>query len=439
MEHVFAISRTANGADFYNKEYEVDAKPPILVAPQNTPLGHGVGGAIATPRGTVVDVVREYYWTHSKLIESRQEVPSIILTEKRLKTNALIAQLKYSYGASLENASSILRSGIIPEGIANPIVEWAKKAQETISGSTSNTAQQAPNIGQALTDIQQASQSVNDNNPIYKDNPYLKPYKDLYITEDTGWEFILPYFENYNNSSQNAFTSDAGNSSGLSFLQQGLGIGNTIADITSVLRAPTQVTFTEKAKFYNYSTEGEEFSFSFPLINTGSATFDDVVRNWEFLFLLLYNNKPARTSTAVVDPPVIYQVEIPGIKFFPFCYLSNLQVEFQGSRREMSFSLPVTDNLNVDASIPAAGPTRPGEQAPTGQVRAFNNNAGSRNITTIIPDAYLVRLTVKSLLPETKNFMYRVLNRGNVVSTQTLTTGINSLLTSVGAAVPTPR
>jgi hypothetical protein len=97
----------------------------------------------------------------------------------------------------------------------------------------------------------------------------------------------------------------------------------------------------------------------------------------------------------------------------------------------MSFQLPLTDNLNVDAAIPITGPTRPGETSlGTAPVRAFNSTPTLRNITTIIPDAYVIRITVKSLLPETKNFMYRVLNRNNTVSTQVLTQGINQLLTA---------
>lgn len=417
MNHVFSISRTRSFDDF-KQNNTVDVEPPILVSPNNTPLGSGIGQSTATPLGGVVNVVRDFYWTSSKLLAARREVPRIILSEKRLKANALVSQLKYSFGVATANAGAFVNA--LPDNLKNPLKAFSSKVASYVGESE---------YGQAASDFIASQDYLVDNNNVFKENPYLSPYKNLYITEPTGWEFILPYFDNYNNSAANAFTSDVpSGSTALSFLKGAVDIATDIAEITSTLRAPTQVTFVEKAKFYNYPTEGEDFSFSFPLINTGSATFNDVVKNWELLFLLLYNNKPSRKNVSVVDPPVIYQVEIPGVKFLPFCYISSIGVEFAGSRREIDFNLSITDNLNVDSSSPAAGPTRPGEQLPDNVVRFFNNQVTNRSISTIVPDAYNVRITVKSLLPETKNFMYTVLNKGSLVSTNSLGAGASSAL-----------
>jgi len=419
MDQIFSISRTRAFSDF-KQDNTVDVEPPILVAPQNTPMGSGIGQSTATPLGGVVDVVKSFYWTSSKLDAARQEVPRIILSEKRLKSNALISQLKYSFGVTRSNVNGIVNN--LPENLSNPLQKWASK---TIDAAANSEA------GQAVTDSYNSLDFLQDNNDIYKSNPYLIPYQNLYITEPTGWEFILPYFDNYNNSALNAFSNDMGGSTGLSFLKQGVDIATDIADITSVLRSPTQITFVEKAKFYNYPTEGEEFTFGFPLINTGAATFNDVVRNWQLLFLLLYNNKPSRRNVSVIDPPVLYQVEIPGVKFLPFCYISSIAVDFQGSRREINFNLSTTENLNVDASVPTVGPTRKGETLPDQAVRWFNNQSGQKNVSTIIPDAYSVKITIKSLLPETKNFMYTVLNKNNIVSTNTLGGGAAETLNPI--------
>jgi len=416
MDHVFSISRTRSYTEF-KQDNTVDVEPPILVSPQNTPQGAGIGQSTATPLGGVVNVVRDFYWTQSKALEGRQEVPKIILSEKRLKSNALISQLKYAFGVTRDNIGGIVKN--LPTNLSNRLQKW---------GSKQITALTESDTGQAVTDFYNAQNYLQDNNDVYKENPYLIPYQNLYITEPTGWEFILPYFDNYNNAALNAFSNDIGSSTGLSFLKSAVDIATDIADITSVLRSPTQITFVEKAKFYNYPVEGEEFSFTFPLINTGSATFNDVVKNWELLFLLLYNNKPSRKNVSVIDPPVIYQVEIPGVKFLPFCYISNISVDFAGSRRQIDFNLNVTENLNVDASTPVTGPTRPGEAIPDVVVRYFNNSPGLRKINTIVPDAYAVKVTIKSLLPETKNFMYTVLNKGNLVSTRKLGAGVDDFL-----------
>jgi hypothetical protein len=416
MQHVFSISRTKNYVN-YKKDNSVDVEPPILISPSNTPLGSGIGTNNNTSNGGIVNVVNDFYWTYSKLKESRQEVPRIILTEKRLKSNALISQLKYSFGVAKSNGQALINK--LPTNISKGLNSFINKTYNAAANS---------NAGQAVRDYYNSIPGFQDTNDVYENNPYLLPYQNLYITEPTGWQFIMPYFNNYNNSQANTFSNDTGGGAFLGLLQQGANMVTDWAEMLSVLNNPTQITFVEKAKFYNYPTEGDSFSFSFPLINTGSASFDDVIRNWELLFLILYNNKPSRKNVSVIDPPVIYQVEIPGVKFLPFCYISDLAVEFQGSRRELSFGLSVTDSLNVDASIPVAGPTLNPQQTLETIVRGFNNVATPRNVTTIVPDAYNIRITVKSLLPESKNFMYSVLNKNNVVTTNTLGVGINDVL-----------
>ena len=50
-------------------------------------------------------------------------------------------------------------------------------------------------------------------------------------------------------------------------------------------------TYVENSQFYQYQSSGESVTIKFPLINTGIATYDDVVKNWQFIFLLLYNNE----------------------------------------------------------------------------------------------------------------------------------------------------
>ena len=57
---------------------------------------------------TQINVVRDFYWTYSKLGEARQEVPRVILTERKLRTNALVSQLKYSLGETFNNSTVTL-------------------------------------------------------------------------------------------------------------------------------------------------------------------------------------------------------------------------------------------------------------------------------------------------------------------------------------------
>ena len=426
MNHVFSVSRTQSIETSTNGDAEV--APPSLVAPANTPLGGGQGNNASALMGETVNVVSDFYWTYSKLKEARQEVPRIILTEKKLKSNALVSQLKYSYGVTKDSINAALDK--LPDDTKNNIINVVKGTKDTVA------AQQIG--GKTLGDqLKDKFDFLQDDNSIFDTNPYLRPYRDLYITEPTGWEFHFPYFDNYNNSQQNAFSNDAPNPF-LGILKKGAEMLTDVASIASVLRGPASISFVEKSKFYNYSEEGEEFSFSFPLINTGSVTFDDVIRNWELLFLILYNNKPSRRNTSLIDPPAIYQVEIPGVKFLPFCYISSIAVEFQGSRRELTFDLSYIDNLNVDAAMPVANNVLPGITSVVNKIfnnpniiRGFSNTSTPRSITAIIPDAYNIKISVKSLIAESKNFMYSVLNGKQTVTTSTKTAQVVNLVRNI--------
>lgn len=444
MEHVFSVNRSrefSEIADTFGRN--VDVTPPFLVSPNNTAYGSSTNSDGSIVNGSVVDVVNNFYWTYSKLRESRQEVPRVILTEKRQKVNSLISQLKYSFGAAFTTAQNSLN-----QANRDPLIR-----QVLGNNTVSNASNAIGNINQSATQFAETIvPQIKDNNPVFQ-NPLMKPYENLYITEDTGWKFILPYFDNYSSAQANVYSGDSNtNFSGLAKMAAE-GFANA-ADVISTLANPVDISFVEKAKLYNYSTEGEEISFTFPLINTGSATFEDVVRNWELLFLLLYNNKPSRRSVSIVDPPVLYQLDIPGVKFLPFCYVSNIAVEFQGSRRELEFNLNYADNLrvtnipsqlgeennsntlnnfNTDDTFNINAPPRNlvGDFFNTATTRAtttykseFFNNQTSRKIKTIVPDAYLIRITVKSLLAETKNFMYSLINSNPAVTTSSTPFGV---------------
>jgi len=286
-------------------------------------------------------------------------------------------------------------------------------------------AEEKTGIGKKTSEFFNQFDALQDNNDIYDNNPYLRPYRNLYITEPTGWQFVFPYFENYSGLQANAFSDDAPNPF-LGILKKAAEGLTDLASTAAILRGPASISFVEKSKFYSYSTDGEDITFTFPLINTGSVSFEDVIRNWELLFLLLYNNKPARRNTALIDPPNIYQVEIPGVKFLPFCYVSSIAVEFQGTRRELTFDLSYIDNLNLESALPTfqggignavGGVIRNFLNNKVTEVKGFFNQPIRKKMTTIIPDAYLVKVTLKSLIADSKNFMYSIINNQPLVTT----------------------
>lgn len=359
------------------------------------------GIAAATSATTAyLDVVRDFYWTYSKP-QSREEVPTIFLRERKLKVNALINQLKYSLGFTPGTISDATRK-------AASLLNDLKTSQPNFYNDIAPIASIIQNglkatdqaVGAVKTVVDKVNNSffVDDNETLRASN-WLKPYRGLYTSEPTGWEFLFPYFDDKFEQHGNQF-SETGQGAGIAtgFLTQATETIQGIAEFAGFLSSPQNITYIERAKFFNYPTEGDEISFSFPLINTGSVDYNDVINNWQLIFLLLYNNKPGRISPTTIEQPVIYEVEIPGVKFYPFCYISAIDIKFQGSRRELPIQLPIAqEQVGLNAA---------------GSAVDISQQATTKTINTIVPDAYYVTITLKSLLGNTKNFMYHLIDNG---------------------------
>ena len=124
------------------------------------------GGTTAT---TQINVVRDFYWTYSPVGDvARAEVPRIILTERKLRTNALISQLKYSLGQAysggaqtLQNVEQFSTSAGAP-GLAKFIQGLSQGTQQAVQSgiSTINSTKIGAQVTEAIGDA-----LSNDNNP----------------------------------------------------------------------------------------------------------------------------------------------------------------------------------------------------------------------------------------------------------------------------------
>jgi hypothetical protein len=346
----------------------------------------------STASSNLINVVNDFQWTTSQKT-SRQDVPLIQLIEKRLKINSLLAQLAYygrianDYGGSItgDNTNQLSRllagngsNGNVNDAIVNNNFQGLG---ESISGNTAN-------FGNGLFGSSYGNNLNNTsaNNFIGKlasdliSGDVLAAYDGLYITEPTGNEYVFPYFEDIPNAVSNAFEDDD------QILSKGYGVPALLgfaADKAEKLAYGLAGTvnvfepgvFIEKPKFYRFASSGDELVFNFPLINTGWSTFEDVQKNWQLLYMLIYQNRPKRKTRELIDPPSIYEVLIPGVKYIPFAYISRLVVRFMGARRSYKINTP-----------------------------------GAGKIDTIIPDAYMVTIILKGLVGETQNFLYHMLN-----------------------------
>jgi len=394
-----------NPINFEGRDVTGDSAPPVLVG-----AGYSVGSSIAQGSSQrlrigdkfLVDVINGLYWTHTPLTK-REEVPYIALSEKRLKTNALIAQAAYnSMTVGLFDKTGLLqRAGrSLDSATKGQLSEALQKIQNFLqSGPTGSTIDKLGSLiggskekfnnflgGDGLFSLPQNQGSRN----------VLRVYEGLYITEPTGWEYVLPYFEDY----QNGVSNDFGDAN-VGGIGQGLyaagaseivaGIRNQAEMLAGAINIMEPGTYIEKPKFYQFQDSGDEVTIQFPLLNTGHATYEDVVRNWQFIYLMVYQNRPIRFTRDLIEPPVIYEVSLPGIKYMPYAYVSRLEVQFQGSRRPMNITFKDESSL--------------------GQ--------GQNSVNTIIPDGYSIQITLKGLVSETRNFLYTSLNADPVSVTTT--------------------
>jgi hypothetical protein len=369
-----------------------------------------------------IDVVNDFQWTSSPL-SSRQDIPAIELKEKRLKTNSLIAQLAYysliASGKGGEvagrlanlfgNSSGGFGSGALGGLLQSTIGRAFTGAGQTILGAVSNFGNGliGSNLGQFFTG-RNANDFFTQTTASSFGSDVLEPYEGLYLTEDTKFSYRMPYFENVQNAVNNAFNNDdqilSQKSYGLSkFVSGAANLAENLAyTLAGTINIMEPGVYIEKPQFYSFGASGDLITFSFPLINTGWATFEDVQKNWQLIFMLIYQNRPNRKSRDLIDPPCLYEVSIPGIKYMPFAFIRNLSVQFMGARRSYKINAP--------------------------SLRGFSK------ISTIIPDAYVVSITLQGLVAETQNFLYSMLSDKQdivgVIESQSSTSVVDNFLDS---------
>ena len=339
-----------------------------------------------------IDVVTDFPWTVSPAT-SREDVPAVFITEKRIIANSNISNIANSVFAAAETVeagikaisntvtpptNAIINSGPVQvvfgkiKNFFNPLI--TSPLLQNNLGAAPDLASDLISESKTLAESKKSAQAVgnfieNNFDKPSKFNSTLSPYDNLYATEFTGFNYKLPYFSDpYIDASLTYGEGDSGN-----FLNGIAGLASSIAGAVASIQGTFQPgVYIEKSKTFNMSGTGRTINVSFPLLNTRNVS--DIPRNWQLIFGLIYQNKPGRYSRSIIDLPVIYEVFIPGVAYMPYACLTRMDVTFKGSRRLMKIHVPAsTTNQSID---------------------------------TIIPDAYEVNMTFTALNEESRNFMY---------------------------------
>lgn len=333
---------------------------------------------IDNPTSKVVNVVNDYAWTIQPK-SARKDVPYLYMIERKLTNDVMIQQLIYNLVATFEVGSQIAADA--QKILVDLLLKDSK--EENRNGLTDEERRDAKKR-EIEKNIQDAGLSSED------------PYTGLYSLEDTGWAYVLPYFDKKNHNIDGSWGVPSDNATGGIISKLGNAateaIGNIATDvnqITSALGAMSGTssavkpgTYIEKAKQYSFQSQGPSYSLSFNLYNTGKIT--DVIDNWELCFALMYNLLPNRRTKTVFDPPPLYEIYIPGVRRSPVSFIKGMRVDFLGATRLM--------DLDV---------------------------AGQPPLRTIVPDAYSIQIDIEDVLPESKNFMQSMIDQEKRVRVST--------------------
>lgn len=315
------------------------------------------------PRSKVVNVVNDYAWTIQPK-SARKDVPYLYMIERKLTNDVMIQQLMY-------NISAAFQTGVgISEDALKTITGLLKIGEDENKSKKENEAAIKKKKDEITANLQ--------DNGLLPENPYT----GLYNLEDTGWAYVLPYFDKNNHNIDGDWNLPQDSEGGSITSKLGSAASDAIGNIASNVNRITSAlgvlsgnkdiskpgTYIEKAKQYNFKAQGPSYSVNFNLYNTGKIT--DVIENWELCFALMYNLLPNRKSKTVFDPPPLYEVYIPGVRRSPVSFIKGMKVEFLGATRIMDLSV-----------------------------------AGQDKLRTIVPDAYSIQIDIEDVLPESKNFM----------------------------------
>lgn len=310
-----------------------------------------------SPKTPLIDVVGDFAWTSSPVQNSKPTIPYLFATELRQEQNSLIASALY-YINAISNSS-------ITEGAATIIDKLLSNVGTTVGvGGTNVSAELLTGLKGKIDSFISTGvdKSIISN--------YLTSYLSIYLTQPTGFKYSFPFFEGKPHSIANDWQSSMQIKPKYlsNLVEDGMDFIDTAAATINALQPGTYI---EKPKYFHFPSEGESITINLPLLNTirRKENLVPYQQNYELLWLLAYQNKPYRTSFSRILPPKLYTVTIPGMKFFPYSYISNMSVDFLGTRRQ----LPV--------------------------------NTPKGEIITSIPEAYQVSITFTSLIADVGNLM----------------------------------
>lgn len=328
---------------------------------------------------THINIRDDHHWTESPGV-SRREVPVLQLKELRILTNPMLNQVMNNVAISVQTGSGMFET-------AKDFTGELKKLITTGDGKiATNFKEISDGLNEGGVAGINALKAATEGSASQYANP-LNPYTQLYTTLPTKFKYTFPYMEDSYVQRSGGF-GDAGSGG---FLTDVASIAANVMSDISLKKVAAPGRMIEEPKGFSFTGRERSYTVKFPLFNT--KNFTEIIKNWQFIYLLTYQNTPNRITRDLIDPPCIYEARIPGVWYSKYSSITNMQVDFIGARREMEMPVQYLTKSS-DGSVDGKAET--------------NWHSNKRKITTVIPDGYMVTITVTELFSETQNFMYHM-------------------------------
>ena len=320
------------------------------------------------------DVMQDYDWTLSRnKTILRREIPFITMREFKIATsnalNSLFSTLA-SVPAMIEENQRNFNSAANAVGAAVKTVDGLTGGNLNKLVDTSiaqqglgkvNELMGSEAVTKSIQQFKSISAKVSENlmgkgtDSDIENDDLRKLYAGLYTRKATGVTYTFPHFTkdwvNISNNFGDTYSAMTG-------------IEDLMTEVTKMMTTTTALVepgvYVQRPKFYEFAASNQYpvADVTFTLYNT--VTPDAYVKNKSLIQRLIMQNLPHRHSRVVIEPPCIYEVRIPGKAFYPFCYIDSLIVTHNGTKRIIA-----------------------GE---------------------VVPDAYVVKFSIRSLTSEANNF-----------------------------------
>ena len=373
----------------------------------------------------LINVTKDFKWTKTIRNDINvSQIPTLSLTEYYITQPAFLSNLgnmlavipnavkglakNTGVTAGVKTLADSIREGIgnlensslyqdsVGKNLKNPLVQSVKGSVASGAGAVAGAV--AGGVNSVLQGLALQGSGIDVGSAAY-----MKAYEDIYGVLKSNFRYRIPYFSNNWKSITTKFADDNGGTTRGGGEKSGL-IGRTVGQIDdgykfvkNIADSLTTGFAMDFAKSYNYGSDTPETKINFILDNTYDSFTDkegvpSYQKNWELIFLLLYQNLPNKRNRLFFDPPVIYRADVPGVFHYLYSYMSKLEVTALGNTQPRKISLNVKDNKE--------------------------STDNKQSTETLIPEAFNVSITLTSLLPETKNLFLNSYNTSVTTSTE---------------------